>query len=338
MPYLVEEHYLAGIPQTALLGGLPSRGISVHWTAGSPGRAGARGTAQFFVDRADRNASYHELWWWEAATGTFGVLLIVRSTRAAHSMNPTPPPAGPYAPNAEVRRILGDRVGDPNAASYAVSFAGMPADLAAAMRDPRFVAYATRRIRELLVSEDTIRDPRPLFNHGWAQPSTRYDAGEALIPAIYRALYPEAIDEMPDLSRLEPIVNRYVTVRKGATPRRSPAFNPQAYDENAVRDRDGAVVREPSDRQRVALAWVEGTNLTLSDGSVADARTRWVLTGSDSSGGIFYHESDAIAWTPIERVEVVKEVPTGLSEQEVFEAVDATAKAARAVADTYKPV
>lgn len=101
-------------------------------------------------------------------------------------MNPAPPS---WSPNSLVREILGDRVWDPNAVSYAVAFAGMPADLAAAMKDRWFVLCAARRIRELLVQETTITHPRPLFNHGEGQPSTRYDWGTELRPAIYRELY-----------------------------------------------------------------------------------------------------------------------------------------------------
>lgn len=188
MLYVVEDYYLSGIPQTALVGGLASRGIGEHWSAGKPGREGARATARWFIDSAERNASYHSLRWWEAGTRTYGVTRIVPSTRAAHSFNPNPPD---WAPNAEVRRILGDRVGDPNAVTYATAFAGMPADLEAAMQDPYFVECEVRYRRELLAQEPTIEVERPLFNHGWGQPSTRSDAGPALIPAIYRALYPE---------------------------------------------------------------------------------------------------------------------------------------------------
>lgn len=198
MPYGIEDQYRTGVPSTFLQGGLASRGIVLHWTAGGIGRQGALDTVQFFIDRADRNASYHEIWWWEAASQSFGVIRVVPIDRAAHSMNPTPPD---YSPNAEVRRILGDRVGDPNAWSFAASFAGMPADLDAARQHPYFLECCTRRVRELLAQETTIRDPRPLFNHGWAQPSTRQDAGPDLIPAIYNRLFAPIIDEEDLMAR-----------------------------------------------------------------------------------------------------------------------------------------
>jgi len=301
--YIVEKHYLVGIPQTAIVGGLPSRGIACHWTAGGPGRRGALDTAQFFIDRADRNASYHELWWWDAATGTFGVLLLVPVDRAAHSMNPTPPT---YAPNAEVRRILGDKVGDPNAACYAFSFAGMPADLERALADPRFRTYARRRYADLLSQETTIRDPRPLFNHGWAQPTTRTDAGERLIPILYGL----EDDSMSYLKGAEPIVNRRAILAGGATVRSSPAFDRSNYDAGRL------FAIGPGGSNAPAIAWVSGTNLTLSDGTVFDKRTRWLALQGAGYGVGFIHERDLVRLEAIETTGV-----GGISEEAVAELV-----------------
>src|SRR5688500_14540689 len=98
--YRVEDNFRSGIPQTVFqYGAGPFRGISCHWTAGAPGRYGALGTVQFLIDNASRNASYHEIWWWE--NKTFGVMRIVRPERASHSMNPTPPT---WSPNTIVSR------------------------------------------------------------------------------------------------------------------------------------------------------------------------------------------------------------------------------------------
>jgi hypothetical protein len=195
--------FLAGIPQTVLPFQFAPRGIASHWTAGSPGRAGAVATALDFKNDPGRNASYHELHWWDASTRTFGVLQIVRGDRAAHSMNPNQPPPGqapseraPWTPNALVKRILGDRWGDPNAYSYGVSFAGMPADLTAAMRDRRFIECEARRTRELMARYARSLAKRPLFNHGDGQPVDRRDWGPELRGAIYALIFPE-VDMKP---------------------------------------------------------------------------------------------------------------------------------------------
>lgn len=318
MGYRVEEHYLAGIPQTALLGGLPSRGVVCHWTAGGTGRSGALATAQFFIDRADRNASYHELWWWTPPD--FGVLLVVRSTRAAHSINPNPPT---YAPNAEVRRILRDKVADPNAACYAISFAGMPADLERALESAAFREYARRRIGEVISSEDTIRDPRPLFNHGWAQPTTRYDAGDRLIPVLYGLE-----DDVSYLKGAEPIVNRRAVIGAGASVRSTPAFDRTNYDANKLFGVGDSGSSAP------ALAWVTGTNLTLANGTVFDARTRWLAIQGKAYGVGFVHERDVVRLEPIEVVKVEPSAEEVAAIQ--YAAADATARAARRHADGYR--
>lgn len=210
--YVVERHpaavtlangdwYVRGMPQTILAGGLPARCLSGHWTAGGPGRQGALDTAAFLIAQAARNASYGEEWWWHAGTETFGVLELVSNLRASHSMNPalayrhSADPAKrtlEAARFAEVRRLLGPKASDPNAGCYSFSFAGMPADLDRALASPVFRALAARRVKELVARESLIVDPRPIFGHGWIQPSTRYDPGETLIPAIYAVL--EAAD------------------------------------------------------------------------------------------------------------------------------------------------
>lgn len=196
MTYRVSTDYRTGIPQTAIPGGLQPRGIAMHWTAGVTGENGADATIRFFISAAQRNASYHVLVWWE--NRTFGVRWIVPPARAAHSLNPSPPT---YSPTSEVRRILGDRWRDPNAACLAVSFCGMPDDLHEALKDSEFIDGYARLVRELVATHGL--GPRPLFNHGWAQPTTRFDAGNALIPAIYAAL---ARTEEPDVT-IEPGAN-----------------------------------------------------------------------------------------------------------------------------------
>lgn len=182
--YKVETMYDDAIPQTELLNFRPT-GIAMHWTAGGTGRQGAIDTRQFFINTAaQRNASYHCMVYWEPTTRTFGVMWIVPPGNAAHSIAPQPPSmGGSYDPNNEVRRILGAKVGDPNAACIAVAFCGMPADLEVALNDSDFIAGYKKLIGELKAIPSIVE--RPLFNHGWAQPTTRYDAGPHLIPLIY---------------------------------------------------------------------------------------------------------------------------------------------------------
>ena len=257
--YKVEEYYLAGIPQTALPGGLQPRGIAMHWTAGATGRAGALGTAKFFVDRADRNASYHMLVYWEASTRVFGVMWIVPVSRAAHSMNPQPPT---YAPNAEVKRILGDKTWDPNGASLAVSFCGMPADLEAAMQDDDFVSGYQRLVKEL--SAISSLSTRPLFNHGWAQPTTRTDAGAALIPAIYGET-PEEDVITPEQADT-PLIG---TVGADSNIRKEPNLTARHYYVAAPRDFG-------------LYGYVQGGSYTLSDGTTG---TKWAMI---RGAGVWY--------------------------------------------------
>lgn len=181
--YAVEDFFLAGIPQTAFLNGRgPTKGIACHWTVGNPGRAGAVATAYYFIQTASRNASYHEIWWWE--NKTFGVLRIVPPLNAAHSMNPAS-----FAPNANTRRIMGDLVWDANRYAYAVSFAGSQSHLTAAMADPDFVAAAARRIKELQAQFASTLSPDPLFGHYEIQPPpNKVDWGTEFSGKIYSVL------------------------------------------------------------------------------------------------------------------------------------------------------
>ena len=219
--YVVQDYFVSGMPQTVFYGGAgPFRGISCHWTAGGPGRQGALGTVNFLVNNAGRNASYHEIWYWE--NKTFGVLRIVPPQNASHSMNPAPPD---WSPNANVRRILGDRVYNPNRYSYSVSFAGMPYDMDVALSDPDFVDAATQRTLELFVQFESSLTFSPLYNHGEGQPSTRYDWGQGLTPAIYARMnetQPEPEEEVVeepevDLSLAKHQIPKIVRIREGAT-------------------------------------------------------------------------------------------------------------------------
>ena len=113
-------------------------------------------------------------------------------------------------------------------------------------------------------------------------------------------------DDMASLKGAEPIVNRRAIIGDGATVRSEPAFDPKNYDAHKLFSVDGS-------SNAPMIAWVQGTNLTLSNGSVYDARTRWAAIQSKGYGVGFIHERDVVRLDPIERVEVVKEVPTGIS-------------------------
>lgn len=101
-------------------------------------------------------------------------------------------------------------------------------------------------------------------------------------------------EEDVDLSTLVPIVNRKAAIAAGATARSRPAFDPGNYDAYMV-------ATEPNNRYRTAIGWITGSNLTLNNGSVYDARTRWLMTDSDSHGPIFYHERDVSGFVAIEQ-------------------------------------
>ena len=117
-------------------------------------------------------------------------------------------------------------------------------------------------------------------------------------------------DDMASLKGAEPIVNRRAIIGAGATVRSEPAFDRNDYDAHklfSLADSSNAPM----------IAWVQGTNLTLSNGSVYDARTRWAAIQSKSYGVAFVHERDVVRLDPIERVEVevIKEVPTGITRE-----------------------
>ena len=192
--YKIEDHFVAGIPQTAFIGGRgPTKGIAGHWTVGGTGRAGALGTVAYFINNPHLNASYHELWYWE--NKTFGVLRIVPPQNAAHSMNPAA-----FNPNENTRRIMGEYVWDANRYAYAVSFCGSLSHLEAAMADSDFVAAAARRVKELQQQFASTISPNPLFGHYEIQPPpNKVDWGTVFSGKIYAALNVPASPEEPEM-------------------------------------------------------------------------------------------------------------------------------------------
>lgn len=136
-------------------------------------------------------------------------------------------------------------------------------------------------------------------------------------------LLPQNKETTVTLQGFKPIINRRVVLKAGATARSTPNFNPRHYDENKIATHAGSV-------NRVAVAEVKGSNLTLVDGKVFDPSTRWVMTDSESSNNIFYHWRDIESFSVIETKEVIKEVikevPTGITQTDLKNAVAAERK------------
>ena len=139
---------------------------------------------------------------------------------------------------------------------------------------------------------------------------TRANCPSANKAVIDRIVAMAAAEEDMPLVNFTPIVNRRAIIAKGAAARSQPAFDRNDYDA-------GLIATEPNQRTRTAVAWVDGTNLTLRDGTVYDARKRWLLTDSDSHGAIFYHERDVVDF------QVIETVQTGKTQADVDAAVGA---------------
>jgi hypothetical protein len=88
------------------------------------------------------------------------------------------------------------------------------------------------------------------------------------------------------MKSMAPVVNRRAVVRKGATPRRRPAFDGQ----RPARFKLGAPLA--ADRVFPLLGFVEGTNLTLADGAVVHVSRRWAALHNARWGIFFVHEQD----------------------------------------------
>ncbi|MDP9143879.1 MAG: hypothetical protein M3N43_04140 [Actinomycetota bacterium] len=200
--YAVVDDFRAGMPQTTLVGALRPRGIADHTTEGAEGEAGALGTIQFLIDRADRNASYGEVWY--AKGDGFEARRIVPPENASHSMSPNPTV---WQPDARVRRILGDRWWDPNSVSYSVSIAGSTAvTVPALIGNPGFMAGARKRNAELMAQFRASLTPDPLFNHAEGQ-TDRSDWGPLMRPAI--------LSTEDDMIIRKPLVREQWTTRTG---------------------------------------------------------------------------------------------------------------------------
>jgi hypothetical protein len=332
MTLKVEQPYPANIPQSTVSGFAP-RGLAWHWTAGGTGRAGAESTIRHFQNtRATVNASYHILLFREGATTV--AVWIVPVGRASHSLNPAAafkPKTGSareQARFAEVHRILA-RDSDPNADCISISFCGMPADLAAAMRDPGFVADVRELARQLIAHPAVV--DRPHFGHGWIQPTTRYETDattggqDLLIAQLYGEVPSPAPQGEDDMQFWRPVQEDWWTVAKTAT-----ALGTVFYDAAGNR-------KEFTSRERVRSSHESSdgryrlVRYGTSEVLVVDAR------GNDKVGpGLVPIAGTRVPTTgygfpPPEVKEVIKtvEVPTGITEDDVADAVKLGATAER---------
>lgn len=327
MSLIVETNFANGIPQTAIQGGLQAYGECWHWTAGGTGRAGALASIQHFIStRYTVNASYHILLWVEHTPGHTAcktyAMWIVSPKNASHSVNP----ANCWKYNDskdrltqsmrfdEVRRILGPKANDPNAGMIAISYCGMPTNLAEDVKCAIFVEDC----RKLAADLKTIptMNPRPHFAHGWIQPITRYEAdatpnGVDLL--IWRLYQEQAPQEAADMIFWRPVQQDWMT-------------------------NDGTVFYDGDGNKKFFTLPIEKVR---SSHESSDGRYRLVKYGTESlivdARG---PAKEGPGLTPIAGTRIpttgfgfpppeVKEVPTGISQEDVDRAVDAAADAER---------
>lgn len=275
MTYVVENSFDSRIPQTPK-NSAPYLMVVCHDTEGGTGRAGALGTKSFLINRADRNASYHEMWWYHESTDEFGVLKIVPTSSAAHSVNPVPPPNGYYTPDSWVRTSLGSWWWDPNQVIYAVSIAGRIADVDRYATNPKFLAHAQRRMLELW-AELGVNKRAEHFRFN--PPPTRFDWGQNLMNALGGLVTP---DVLPDTSmgsttttmqNLIPMTPTVFVIAPNTNIRTAPTLDPSTVHFNIGN-------QTPSVRM---IAECQGASFNGS--------TRWLVYVIDTGGLRFVHEA-----------------------------------------------
>ncbi len=296
---VVEQNYVSGVPQTAVPGWAPA-GIAWHWSAGGPGRAGWDGTVRYLVlTRSTTNASYHGGFWCEHAAGHVGCRTIIQwvipTTVAAHSIAPSrvflfhsnKDRALQEARFADVRRILGARAADPNAACLAIAYAGMPVDLANDMECPVFQADV-QDLAGQLAAHPTVTDA-PHFGHGHIQPIDRYEMDapsgdfiDQLAGLIAPPVTPE-VDPMRWVADVRPVPPYVALVGAPSRTRPSPDFASTPYEIPA-----GTTAR------LVVVGEVEGAEWPEGSG----AKT-WKVYQSNNGGFWVFHGSQEIGAEPL---------------------------------------
>ncbi len=181
----------SGNPPSSAGNGTDFTAFLCHDTEGGTGRNGAIGTIRFLIDSAYRNASYHEIWWFEETLGQCGVIQVVPITRAAHSVNPFPPD---YAPDSWALESLGH---DPNQQGYAVSIAGRVADVDRYSKNRVFLRFAHERFKDLQMLAPLSAVTRRVehFRVNPVGPNLRTDWGQLLTPALGGLTIPSDLPE-----------------------------------------------------------------------------------------------------------------------------------------------
>lgn len=302
--YQVINEFRDGVPQTPTGTVGPFRILAQHDTEGGAGLTGARGTLQFLIDRQDRNASYHEIWAWDAETRTFTVLRIVPATSAAHSINPYPPSAGgSYEPDAWVVKCLGTLWKDPNRYVYAVSIAGTKAQVNEWSNDPDFVAACRRRTAEIIAQFNVLPN---LAEHFRFNPSNRTDWGTLLTTRMGGLVF----GKETDMQFWRPVQQDWTTLA-GTIFYDGDGNKKNFTDVERVRS-----VAESSDGRYRLIRY--GTEMLIVDarGNTKEGPGLTPISGTRVP-------TTGFGFPPADTVEVVKEViktvevPTGITQEEV---------------------
>lgn len=188
MGLVVTNHllHLSGMPCTPRHSRPPQLAVACHDTEGGTTDEAMWATISWMhATAATRNASYNEFWRFSEITGELRVVVVVPATHAAHSVAPQPisPSSGLplYQPDAQVKAALGGYVGDPNMWIYAVAVCGRVADTERFVQDRRFLVAAKQRIAQL--EKQGIKTAN-LLEHFRFNPRTRTDWGRSLVPAL----------------------------------------------------------------------------------------------------------------------------------------------------------
>lgn len=117
------------------------------------------------------------------------------------------------------------------------------------------------------------------------------------------------------LAKLTPLANRRARVTEGGTARSTPLFDRRNYDGNALFRVGSGGSTAP------VIGTVVGSNLTLADGTVYDARTKWYALWSSGRGIVFFHERDVASLDAIEETAGITEAAAKAREKTAAGAV-----------------